>query len=329
MSKRFLLALIPAACAAQSALAAGPPRTAWGDPDLQGTYTSDNSIGVPFERPRELGTRAELDDAEYAARVRANDEQVAKDLDAAPESEFSADDPAAINASRHWLERPVKPSRATSMIVDPPDGRLPALTSDGQQRADARRAQRRRGLPASYRDFTNYDRCISRGVAGSILPVIYGNGTQVLQAQGVVVIRNEMIHEARVIPLDGSPRPSPSVKMWLGASRGRFEGDTLVIETTNFTDRTGIGGNGNGAVHSEGLRLVERLTRVDEDTLRYELTVDDPATYTKPWTLRFDLDEKPGYEIYEYACHEGNYGLANMLSAARAEERAAAEATPR
>ena len=138
-----------------------------------------------------------------------------------------------------------------------------------------------------------------------------------------------MIHEARVIPLDGSPRPGAAVKMWLGASRGRFEGDTLVIETTNFTDRTGIGGNGNGAVHSEALRLVERLTRVDEDTLRYELTVDDPATYTKPWTVRFELDEKPGYEIYEYACHEGNYGLANMLSAARAEERAAAEATPR
>ncbi len=328
MSMRFLLALIPAACAAQTARAADPPRTAWGDPDLQGTYTSDNSIGVPFERPRELGTRAELDDAEYAARVSANDEQVAKDLNAAPESEFSADDPAAINASRHWLERPVKPSRATSMIVDPPDGRLPQLTPDGQRRLDARRAGRR-GLPASYRDFTNYDRCISRGVAGSILPVIYGNGTQVLQAQGVVVIRNEMIHEARVIPLDGSPRPDASIKMWLGASRGRFEGDTLVIETTNFTDRTGIGGNGNGAVHSEALRLVERLTRVDEDTLRYELTVDDPATYTKPWTVRFELDEKAGYEIYEYACHEGNYGLANMLSAARAEDRAAAEATPR
>ena len=147
MSMRFLLALIPAACAAHIARAADPPRTAWGDPDLQGTYTSDNSIGVPFERPREFGTRAELDDAEYAARVSANDEQVAKDLNAAPESEFSADDPAAINASRHWLERPVKPSRATSMIVDPPDGRLPQLTPDGQQRAAARRAQAVAGCP--------------------------------------------------------------------------------------------------------------------------------------------------------------------------------------
>jgi hypothetical protein len=323
---RILPTLIPAACAAHVAGAAELPRTPWGDPDLQGTYTSDNSIGVPFERRPELGTRAELDDVEYAARVRANDEQVAKDLSAAPESEFSAEDPAAINASRHWLERPVSPSRATSMVVDPPDGRIPALTPAGQKRAEARRAQRNRGLPASYVDFTNCDRCISRGVAGSILPVIYGNGTAVLQAPGVVVIRNEMIHEARVIPLDDAPRPGGAIKLWLGASRGRFEGDTLVIETTNFTDRTGIGGNGNGAAHSEALRLVERLTRVDEDSLRYELTVVDPATYTTPWTVRFELDEKPGYEIYEYACHEGNYGLANMLSAARADEKAAAEA---
>ena len=142
------------------------------------------------------------------------------------------------------------------------------------------------------------------------MPVIYGNGTQIVQAPGVVVIRNEMIHEARVIPLDGSAHAGAGVKMWMGDSRGRFEGDTLVIETTNFTDRTGLGGNGNGAVHSESLTLVERLRRVDADTLRYEFTVNDPETYTQPWTAAFDLDSRPGYEIYEYACHEGNYGLA-------------------
>jgi hypothetical protein len=154
--------------------------------------------------------------------------------------------------------------------------------------------------------------------------VIYGNGTEIVQAPGVVVIRNEMIHEARVVPLDGSAHAGPGVKLWLGDSRGRFDGDTLVIETTNFTDRTGLGGNGNGAVHSEHLKLVERFKRVDADTLRYEFTVEDPETYTQPWTVAFDLDSRPGYEIYEYACHEGNLGLANMLSAARAEERAAA-----
>ena len=309
---------------AAAAFAADPPRTPWGDPDLRGTYTSDNSIGVPFERPAQFGTRAQLTDEEYAARVSSNDEQVAKDKNPLPESEFSAEDPAAINASRHWLERPEMPSRATSMVVDPPNGRLPALTPAGEQRQVERRAARTRGLPASYKVFTNYDRCITRGATGSILPVIYGNGTQIVQAQGVVVIRNEMIHEARVVPLDDSPRPGRNVRLWLGVSRGHFEGDTLVIETTNFTDRTGLGGNGNGPGHSDQLNLTERFRRIDAKSLRYEFTVEDPATYTQPWTVAFNLDRKQGYEIYEYACHEGNYGLANMLRAARAEERAKA-----
>ena len=325
-----LATAVTSAVGGQDAALAAAPRTAWGDPDLRGTYTSDNSIGVPLERPAQFGTRAELTDEEYAARVNANDVQIAKDQNPLPESEFSAEDPSAINASRHWLERPDVPSRATSLLVDPPDGRIPELTAAGQQRLDERRAARRgRGLPVSYTDFTNYDRCLTRGLVGSILPVIYGNGTQIVQAPGVVVIRNEMIHEARVIPLDGSAHAGAGVRMWMGDSRGRFEGDTLVIETTNFTNRTGLGGNGNGAVHGERLTLVERLRRVDADTLRYELTVDDPETYTQPWTVAFNLDSRPGYEIYEYACHEGNLGLANMLSAARAEERAAAEAAKR
>ena len=313
------------AAAAAAAVGAQETRTAWGDPDLNGTYTSDNSIGVPFERPTQFGTRIELTDEEYAAKVNTNEEQVAKDLNPLPESEFSSEDPSAINASRHWLERPEVPSRATSLVVDPANGRLPELTAAGQQRLAERRARRGRGLPASYTDFTNYDRCLTRGLVGSIVPVIYGNGTQIVQAPGVVVIRNEMIHEARVIPLDGSAHAGGGVRMWMGDSRGRFEGDTLVIETTNFTNRTGLGGNGNGAVHGANLTLVERLRRVDADTLRYEFTVNDPETYTQPWTAAFDLDSRPGYEIYEYACHEGNYGLANMLSAARAEERAAAK----
>jgi hypothetical protein len=317
-----------AAWAAVATTAAGAqeaPRTAWGDPDLRGTYTSDNSIGVPFERPERFGERATLTDEEYAAKVSENEEQIAKDQNPEPESVFSAEDPSAINASRHWLERPEVPSRATSLVVDPANGRLPGLTAAGQQRLAERRGRRGRGLPASYTDFTNYDRCLTRGLVGSIVPVIYGNGTQIVQAPGVVVIRNEMIHEARVIPLDGSAHPGEGVRLWMGDSRGRFEGDVLVIETTNFTDRTGLGGNGNGAVHSNNLELVERLRRVDADTLRYEFTVNDPETYTRPWTVAFDLDSRPGYEIYEYACHEGNYGLANMLSAARAEERAGAK----
>jgi hypothetical protein len=322
-SKLRIVIGLAATVAGVPAGAQDAPRTAWGDPDLRGTYTSDNSIGVPFERPTQFGERATLTDEEYAAKVNANDEQIAKDQNPEPESEFSADDPSAINASRHWLERPDVPSRATSLVVSPPNGRLPELTPAGQQRVAERRARRGRGLPSSYTDFTNYDRCLTRGLVGSIVPVIYGNGTQIVQAPGVVVIRNEMIHEARVIPLDGSPHASAGVRLWMGDSRGRFEGDTLVIETTNFTDRTGLGGNGNGAVHSENLTLVERVRRVDPDTLRYEFTVNDPKTYTQPWTVAFDLDSRPGYEIYEYACHEGNYGLANILSTARAEEAAA------
>ena len=294
-------------------------RTAWGDPDLRGTYTTDNSIGVPLQRPEQIGTRATLTDDEYAARVSANDVQVAKDKNPLPESEFG-EDSAANNAPRHWLERPAKPSRATSLIVDPPNGRVPALTPEGEKLAAARRPQRGRGLPASYTDFSNYDRCISRGIAASILPAIYGNGTKIEQAPGYVVIQNEMIHETRVIPLGARPHIGAGVREWMGDSRGHFEGDTLVIETTNLNGRTGVGGF--GAVQSPDAKLIERLTRVDASTIRYELTVDDPTIYTRRWTLALDLDTKPGYEIYEYACHEGNYGLANMLSAARAQERA-------
>jgi hypothetical protein len=316
----LVLAMSHAIPVAQHASGASP-RTPWGDPDLQGTYTSDNSIGVPFARSPEFGTRTELTDAEFAARLKANSEQLAKDENDVPESRLQKDD-APNNAPRHWLERPAMPSRATSLIVDPPDGRVPQMTPEGQKRlADRQAAQKSRGgVQASYTDFSNYDRCITRGVTGSILPVIYGNGTSIVQAPGFVVIRNEMIHEARVVPLQPRPRIGKSIHLYMGDPRGHWEGDTLVVESTNFTDRTGIGGNGNGSIHSDDLRLVERFTRVDRNTVRYEFTVDDPKTYVRPWTVRFDLATKPGYEIYEYACHEGNYGLRNMLSAARAGE---------
>lgn len=294
------------------------PRTPWGDPDLQGTYTSDNWIGVPMQRPARFGSRQYLSDDEYAERVRANHAQIALDQAPEPESRFSADDPASINAPRHWLERPELPARATSLIIDPPDGRLPALTAAGQELVALRRQQRLSATGWTPEAYSNYERCISRGLAGSILPVIYGNGTQVLQAPGIVVLRHEMIHESRVILLDGRPHADRGVRMWMGDFRGRWEGDTLVVESTNFTGRTGIGPNGGGAVHSEALRIVERLRRVD-GSIHYEFTVHDPVVYTEPWTVRFSLDERPGYEIFEYACHEGNYGLRNMMTAALAD----------
>ena len=313
------LAAAHAVASAQGTKGAAP-RTPWGDPDLQGTYTSDNWIGVPFARPQQFGTRAELTQEEFEAREKANAEQVARDENVLPESQQVGKDDAPNNAPRHWLERPERPSRATSIVIDPPDGRLPPTTPEAQRSAADRQAARKtrgRGGPASYTDFSNYDRCITRGVIGSILPAIYGNGTTIHQGPGVVVIRNEMIHEARVIPLDTRPRPGSDVQMYMGAPRGRWEGDTLVVESTNFTDRTSVG----NATHSDELRLEERFTRVDADTIRYEFTVNDPKTYTRPWTARIELDSRPGFEIYEYACHEGNYGLRNMLLAARASER--------
>jgi hypothetical protein len=300
-----------------------PPKTPWGDPDLRGTYTSDNSIGVPFERPPQYGDRATLDEHEFAARDRANAEQLAKDNGEAPEVPFEKDE-AANNAPRHWLERSFKPSAASSIIIDPPNGRLPALTPEGERLLAQSRLRFIRGDGDSADAHSNYDRCITRGVIGSILPVIYGNGTRIEQGPGDVVIRNEMVHEARIVPIDSkAPRLGPNIHMYMGDPRGHWDGNSLVVDSTNFTDRTGLGGNGNGPVHSQRLHLIERFTRTAPDTIRYEFTVDDPATYTASWTGALDLNTKPGYEIYEYACHEGNYGLRNMLSASRAADRAA------
>ena len=296
-----------------------PPKTAWGEPDLRGTFTSDNYIGIPFERPTQYGDRATLSDEEFEAREKANQIQVAKDLAERPESTFEQDE-AANNAPRHWLERGTKLSHATSLVIDPPNGRLPALTADGQRRQAQNRA--RFFLQNDAAEFHSYyDRCITRGVVSSILPAIYGNGTRILQGPGYVVIQNEMIHEDRVIPTNSSAlRLGKNIHLYMGDPRGHWEGNTLVVDSTNFTDKIGVGG---GGVVSTSLHLIEKFTRTAPDTIHYEFTVDDPQTYTAKWTAALDLTAKPGYEIYEYACHEGNYGLRNMLSASRADDRAA------
>ena len=299
------------------------PKTAWGEPDLRGTYTSDNFIGIPFERPAQYGERATLTDEEFEAREKANQVQVAKDLSEKPESKFEEDE-AANNAPRHWLERGTKLSHATSLVIDPPNGRLPALTPEAQRRQAQNRG--RFALQNDAAEFHSYyDRCITRGVISSILPAIYGNGTRILQGPGFVIVQNEMIHEDRVIPTNSTaPRVGKNVHLYMGDPRGHWDGNTLVVDSTNFTDKIGVGG---GTVASTSLHLIEKFTRTAPDTIRYEFTVDDPQTYTAKWTAALDLTMKPGYEIYEYACHEGNYGLRNMLSASRADDRAAASAT--
>jgi hypothetical protein len=300
-------------------------KTSWGEPDLRGTYTTDNSIGIPFERPTQYGDRPLLTEAEFEAREQANLEQIAKDNSERPETAFEQDE-AANNAPRHWLERGTKLSHASSLVIDPPNGRLPVLTADGLRRAALNRERfARQNDAAEFHSY--YDRCITRGVISSILPAIYGNGTRIEQGPGVVVIRNEMIHEARVIPIDSkAPRLGKNIHLYMGDPRGHWEGNTLVVDSMNFTDRIGIGG---GGLPSTSLHLVEKFTRTAPDTIRYEFTVDDPETFTAKWTAALDLNTKPGYEIYEYACHEGNYGMRNMLSAARADDKAAAEAAAR
>jgi hypothetical protein len=303
------------------------PRTPWGDPDLQGIWPGTAMVGVPLQRAQEFGNRNVLTDAEFAARQAAAAKQSEAD-----NAEFDIDNVppdvlamgtvgGPVSPPPHWLERG-EPSRQASLIIDPPDGRMPPLTPEAQARIAARQAARAgRGPADSYEDRSNYDRCITRGLMGSVLPVIYNNGNQIIQTPGYVVIRNEMIHETRIVPLDGRPHVGSTIRTLLGDSRGRWDGNTLVVETTNFTDKTAIGVNGGGNAHTDALRITERFTRVSGDTIQYEATIDDPRTWTRPWTLSFPWKQDPSYGFFEYACHEGNYSLFNILSGHRADER--------
>jgi hypothetical protein len=309
--------------AAPQAGAYRTPRTPWGDPDLQGIWPGN--MGVPLQRPVEFGTRATLTDQEFARR----EAQARAQAEADAQPFVASGTPVGIGPPSHWTERG-KPTRQASLIVDPEDGRLPPLTPEAEQRR--REARNGRGLPGewrgeadSYEDLNIYYRCITRGLLGSIIPVVYGNGNEIVQAPGYVLLRHEMIHETRVIPLDGSLHAGPSIRTYMGDSRGHWEGPTLVVETTNFTDKVAIGSNGAGypgdpGYHSEALRIIERFTRTDENTLQYEATVDDPRTWTRPWTIAMPLMRDPGYGLFEYACHEGNYAMSNILSGARAAE---------
>jgi hypothetical protein len=304
-----------------------PPRTPWGDPDLQGVWPGTDFVGVPLVRADSLGTRNELTDTEFTARLAAAQRQTEDDNaefdinNVPPEVVARGTVGGPVSPPPHWLERG-KPSRQGSLIVDPLDGKLPPQAEAAQKRAAERQnARYGRGPADSYEDRSLYDRCITRGVLGSILPVIYNNGNEIVQAPGIVAIRNEMIHETRIVPLDGRPHLSSAFHQYMGDSRGHWEGNTLVVETTNLTDRTGAGGNGGANLHSKAARLVEKFTRSGPDTLRYEVTIDDPQTWTRPWEIAFPLRLDSGYGFYEYACHEGNYALTNILSGARAEER--------
>ena len=299
----FPLAMGPAQSAGAGA------RTPWGDPDLQGVWVSIAAIGVPFERPEELGLRAVLTDEELAARNAAAAARVRPKL--VP--------PAG------WTRRRPSPPLA-SLVIDPPNGRLPSMTGDGARRAEIWRTKAAGDYAyAGPEDLRPYDRCISRGVLGSQFPNIYASAYQILQTPGQVVIHHEMVHETRVIPLDGRPHITAGIRQWMGDSRGRWEGDTLVVETTNSNGRTGsYARNGNGNPTSEALRLVERFRLGFGGTLDYEVRIEDPLTWTRSWTVAFPLERDADYDLYEYACHEANYAVPNILSGVRAAERRSA-----
>jgi hypothetical protein len=317
-----------------------PPRTPWGDPDLQGIYTSDDYIGVPLQRPSELGTRLFLTKEEMVAREALIAKRAAADL----QESLGDAGRAGTGPPGNWSESAKRSPRQTSLVIDPPDGTIPRLTPEGEDMAEWAAANRQSANTAepadSWENYTVYIRCITRGVAGSIFPVGvfpvgYGNGTQILQAPGYIVIFHEMVHEARVIPLDGRPHSGSGIRSYMGDSRGRWEGHTLVVETRNFIpNATGIESNGSGVrplspPTSDQLRLTERFTRTDPETIYYELTINDPKRYTRPWTVAFAIRQESGYQLFEYGCHEGNHGMTNQLSAARAMEKAAREADDR
>ena len=302
------------------------PRTPWGDPDLQGGWTSQSELGVPFERPKEFGTRQELTDEEFAKssdRLRAErDRDNAEfDLETADRSNAGAVG-SATSPPPHWLERG-NPSRRTSMVIDPPDGRVPEITADARARIQRQvRGSFGNGPWNGPKDFTLYDRCITRGVPGSMFPAVYNANTRIVQGPGFVAITYEMIHETRIIPVDGRDHIGSTIRQYHGDSRGRWEGDTLVVDARNFSDATNYRGSG------KDLHLVERFTRVGANDLRYEVTVEDATTFAKPWTAALNLKTQPE-EMFEYACHEGNHAMFNMLSAARAAEKAAADSSSR
>jgi hypothetical protein len=287
------------------------PRAPDGKPDLQGNWT--NATVTPLERPAELSNQqffTKEQAAEYAKKMVANGNSDRRDGGA------EADVARAYN--NFWRESgtSVVPTMRTSLIVDPRDGRIPALTPDAQQRAAAR-AEARRSHPADGpEDRSLQERCILWPAAGPpMMPVGYNSNYQIVQGKGYVAVISEMIHDVRIIPTDGSPHLPSNVRLWLGDPRGHWEGNTLVVDSTNFTDKTNFRGSG------ENLHLVERFTRTGPESMTYEFTVDDPASFTKPWTAQIPMTKASG-PVLEYACNEGNYAMQGILAGARATEKA-------
>jgi hypothetical protein len=299
------------------------PKTAWGEPDLQGVWSSDDAT-FPISRqqpgpgrggaPANAATAAPqglyLTDEEFAARQK----QIQDGVRAGE---------TAVSSFRGDFAR--RAFRQRSYVVDPPDGVMPQPTDEARKRArTGDRGTFGDGPFNDFNDFTLYDRCVTRGIYGSIARVIYGNGNRIVQAPGIVAISYEMIHDTRVIYTDGRPHINNGIRQYLGDSRARWDGDTLVVETTNLTDRTSIGLNGNGLRHSDRMKMTEKIRRVAENIVQYQLTVDDPVTYPRPFTISIPLTPLDGGVLLPYECHEGNMAVRNALAAERQEDRALA-----
>jgi hypothetical protein len=295
------------------------PRTPWGDPDIQGTYTNSDESGIPMQRPPQFAGRrlADVKPEEMAQLARQRAAQVEKT--ALTIGGTNEEDTGA--GPSHWYENYNPKNSRAWMISDPPDGQMPALTEEAKRRAAAVRAARRGG-DGYYtgpfdgpRDLTLYVRCITRGVPGSMMPAIYGNSYQIVQSPGYVTIRYEMVHDTRVIPLDGRPHAPASLKSHMGDARGRWDGNTLVVETTNYLEESAFGGA------SDRLKTIERFTPTSDGNIEWSITFDDASTWVRPWTFGMRLTKDDSQQVYEYACHEGNEGLRGILSAARKAER--------
>jgi hypothetical protein len=289
----------------------GVARTPWGDPDLQGTFTNKDEVGTPLERPSEFeGRRIEdITPAEVAAILK-------KRLDDRPRVVAAA--PGRIGPIEWQSQVDLTKGSRLWFVTSPPDGKIPPLTVEGHARAAARQeAERERGPADSWLDLDLSARCITHGLPGSMIPGVSGNSYEIFQAPGYVAIRYESINEVRVIPLDGRPHANVRLRAHMGDARGRFQGDALIVETRNFRDESAYRG-----ADPDRLRLVEQFTPKPGGQLEWSVTVDDPSTWTGPWTFSMALTRNSEERIIEYACHEGNRAMANTLSGARAEERA-------
>lgn len=292
------------------------PMTPWGEPDLQGAWSSDDTDGIPMARGGGRGGANAAPVGLY--RSEAEQAQRQQQLTAAAKrAETDATSTFRFDFGRRAFAQ-------TSLIVDPPDGRIPAYTDEGRKRPMPRGTYGNGPLDWTT-DFSLYERCITRGILGSSLRVIYGNGQRIQQSPGVVAISYEMVHDTRIIYTDGRQHLAQSIHQYLGDSRGHWEGDELVVETTNLTDQTAIGLNGNGNRHSTQMKLTERFKRVANDIVQYQVTVDDPVTYVRAFTLSYPLTPLDGGDLLPYECHEGNMALRQSLGAERAEDRALEE----